>query len=455
MGGFSFFSPLLEFLIRISFWFLFTMSSLEEPLGFDKLPSMSTIDRIQRFSAGACRPRGDDMGNCWIDGRSCSTSNSCNEDHEEYTGETFPWRRHLREMSEGEAFNQRAKSLSKNRVKLGHVGKSRNRSDQQYSSKCNDRAIWDMTNKFLKGIPKFVKIVEVGPRDGLQNEKNIVPTSVKVELIRRLVSSGLPVVEATSFVSPKWVPQLADAKDVMKAVCDIEDARLPVLTPNLKGFEAAVAAGAKEVAVFASASESFSKSNINCSIEESLARYRAVCLAAKQRSIPVRGYVSCVVGCPVEGVIPPSKVAYVAKELYDMGCFEISLGDTIGVGTPGTVVPMLEAVMAVVPAEKLAVHFHDTYGQSLSNILISLQMGISTVDSSVAGLGGCPYAKGASGNVATEDVVYMLNGLGVKTNIDLAKLMLAGDFISDHLGRRSGSKTAVALCRVTTDASKI
>ncbi|XP_038992870.1 hydroxymethylglutaryl-CoA lyase, mitochondrial-like isoform X1 [Hibiscus syriacus] len=441
----------------ISFWLLVTMSSLEEPLGFDKLPSMSTIDRIQRFSAGACRPRGDDMGmgSCWMDGRSCSTSNSCDEDHEEYTGETFPWRRHVRDVSEGEAFNQRAKSLSKNRVKLGHVSKSRNWLDQQYSSKCNDRGIRNITNKFLKGIPKFVKIVEVGPRDGLQNEKTIVLTSVKVELIRRLVSSGLPVVEATSFVSPKWVPQLADAKDVMKAVCDIEDARLPVLTPNLKGFEAAVAAGAKEVAVFASASESFSKSNINCSIEESLVRYRSVCLAAKEHSIPVRGYVSCVVGCPVEGAIPPSKVAYVAKELYNMGCFEISLGDTIGVGTPGTVVPMLEAVMAVVPAEKLAVHFHDTYGQSLSNILISLQMGISTVDSSVAGLGGCPYAQGASGNVATEDVVYMLNGLGVKTNIDLAKLMLAGDFISDHLGRQSGSKTAVARCRVTTDASKL
>lgn len=433
------------------------MSSLEEPLGFDKLPSMSTIDRIQRFSAGACRPTVDDMGmgNCWIEGRGCSTSNSCDEDYEEYKGEAFPWRRHVRDASEGEAFNRRAKSLSKNRMKFGHVCKSRNLPDQHYSSKCTERGIRGITNKFLNGIPKFVKIVEVGPRDGLQNEKNIVPTSVKVELIRRLVSSGLPVVEATSFVSPKWVPQLADAKDVMKAVCDIEDARLPVLTPNVKGFEAAVAAGAKEVAIFASASESFSKSNINCSIEESLARYRAVCLAAKEHSVPVRGYVSCVVGCPVEGTIPPSKVAYVAKELYDMGCFEISLGDTIGVGTPGTVIPMLEAVMAVVPAEKLAVHFHDTYGQSLPNILISLQMGISTVDSSVAGLGGCPYAKGASGNVATEDVVYMLNGLGVKTNVDLAKLMLAGEFISNHLGRQSGSKTAVALCRVTADASKI
>ncbi|KAI0519927.1 hypothetical protein KFK09_007389 [Dendrobium nobile] len=307
----------------------------------------------------------------------------------------------------------------------------------------------------LSGLPKFVKIVEVGPRDGLQNEKNIVPTFVKVELIRRLIASGLPVVEATSFVSPKWVPQLADAKDVMEAIRDIEGVRLPVLTPNLKGFEAAVVNGAKEIAVFASASESFSKSNINCSIDESLARYREVTSAAEKSSILVRGYVSCVVGCPVEGVVPPLKVAYVARKLLEMGCYEISLGDTIGVGTPGTVIPMLEAVTTVVPVEKLAVHFHDTYGQSLSNILVSLQMGISTVDSSIAGLGGCPYAKGASGNVATEDVVYMLNGLGINTNVDLGKLLGAGDFICKHLGRQSGSKAAIALSRATANASKL
>ncbi|XP_062172569.1 hydroxymethylglutaryl-CoA lyase, mitochondrial [Alnus glutinosa] len=433
------------------------MSSLEEPLGLDKLPSMSTIDSIQRFSSGACRPRVDDMGmgNCWIDGRTCSSSNSCNEDYEEYSWEAFPWRRHTRDICQGDSLKRRSLSLGRSTLAFGNGCDSRYIPDRQYSSKCNEQDIWEVTNKFLRGIPKFVKIVEVGPRDGLQNEKNIVPTAVKIELIHRLVSSGLSVVEATSFVSPKWVPQLADAKDVMEAVCNLQGARLPVLTPNLKGFEAAVAAGTKEVAVFASASESFSKSNINCSIEESLARYRAVTHAAKKLSIPVRGYVSCVVGCPVEGAISPSKVAYVAKELYDMGCFEISLGDTIGVGTPGTVVPMLETVMAVVPVERLAVHFHDTYGQSLPNILVSLQMGISTVDSSVAGLGGCPYAKGASGNVPTEDVVYMLNGLGVKTNVDLGKLMLAGDFISKHLGRPSGSKTAVALGRVTADASKI
>ncbi|XP_030517093.1 hydroxymethylglutaryl-CoA lyase, mitochondrial-like isoform X3 [Rhodamnia argentea] len=307
----------------------------------------------------------------------------------------------------------------------------------------------------LGSIPRYVKIVEVGPRDGLQNEKEIVPTKVKVELIKMLVSSGLPVVEATSFVSPKWVPQLGDAKDVMEAIRNFEGARFPVLTPNLKGFEAAVAAGAKEVAVFASASESFSKSNINCSIEESLKRYHDVSLAAEKASVPIRGYISCVAGCPVEGKVPPMKVAYVAEKLYDMGCSEISLGDTIGVGTPGSVVPMLEAVMNVVPVDKLAVHFHDTYGQALSNILASLQMGIATVDSSVAGLGGCPYAKGASGNVATEDVVYMLDGIGVTTNVDLGKVMLAGDFICKHLGRPSRSKTATALRTSTAHVSKL
>ncbi|XP_048225888.1 hydroxymethylglutaryl-CoA lyase, mitochondrial isoform X2 [Ricinus communis] len=310
-------------------------------------------------------------------------------------------------------------------------------------------------DKLLRYVPEYVKIVEVGPRDGLQNEKDVVPTAIKVELIKMLVSSGLPVVEATSFVSPKWVPQLADAKDVMAAIRDVEGARFPVLTPNLKGFEAAVAAGAKEVAVFASASESFSKSNINCSIEDSLVRYSDVALAASKLSIPMRGYISCVVGCPIEGMISPSKVAYVAKRLCDMGCSEISLGDTIGVGTPGTVITMLEAVMEVVAIDKLAVHFHDTYGQALSNILASLQIGIKTVDSSVSGLGGCPYAIGASGNVATEDVVYMLNGLGVKTNVDLQKVMLAGNFICKHLGRTTGSKTAIALSKITAHASKL
>lgn len=310
-------------------------------------------------------------------------------------------------------------------------------------------------NKLLQSMPSFVKIVEVGPRDGLQNEKNFVPTPVKIELIKMLASSGLPVVEATSFVSPKWVPQLADAKDVMEAVRNIPGVRFPVLTPNLKGFEAAMAAGAKEVAIFAAASESFSKSNINCTIKESLVRFKDVASAAEKSSIPVRGYVSCVVGCPVEGKVPPAQVAYVAEELYNMGCYEISLGDTIGVGTPGSVVPMLEAVLNVVPVEKLAVHFHDTYGQALSNILASLQMGIITVDSSISGLGGCPYAKGASGNVATEDVVYMLNGLGIKTGVDLPRLLLAGEFICKHLERSPGSKAFIALRKSTAHVSKL
>lgn len=324
-----------------------------------------------------------------------------------------------------------------------------------YSSPFDQKFLMSRQNKLLQRIPEYVKIVEVGPRDGLQNEKNVVPTDVKIQLIKMLATSGLPVVEATSFVSPKWVPQLADAKFVMDSIRDLQGARFPVLTPNLKGFEAAVAAGAKEIAIFASASESFSKSNINCTIEESLVRYQEVTNAAEKLSLPVRGYISCVVGCPVEGAVSPSQVAHVAKELSNMGCYEISLGDTIGVGTPGTVVSMLEAVIDVVPIEKLAVHFHDTYGQALSNILISLQMGISTVDSSIAGLGGCPYAKGASGNVATEDVVYMLNGLGVKTNVDIQKLLLAGDFISKHLGRPSGSKASTALMKTLALPSKL
>ncbi|KAG8388930.1 hypothetical protein BUALT_Bualt02G0176500 [Buddleja alternifolia] len=425
------------------------MSSLEEPLGLDKLPSLSNIDRIYRFSSTACRPIGEDMGmgNCWIEGRSCSSSNSSNEDFEECTQEPIIWGRKMRNSL------RRTSSLGRNSVACGTKSDFRHLSNYQSRSYCNDNDTGELKYKFFKDIPRYVKIVEVGPRDGLQNEKTIVPTSVKVDLIRKLVSCGLPVIEATSFVSPKWVPQLADAKDVMDAIKNLEGVRLPVLTPNLKGFEAAVAAGAKEVAVFASASESFSKSNINCSIEESLARYRAVTSAAKKLSIPVRGYVSCVVGCPVEGSVSPSKVAYVAKKLHEMGCFEISLGDTIGVATPGTVLPMLEAVIAVVPVEKLAVHFHDTYGQSLPNILLSLQMGISTVDSSVSGLGGCPYANGASGNVATEDVVYMLNGLGVKTNIDMSKLLSAGEYISKYLGRPSGSKTAVALSHIAENTT--
>ncbi|XP_020254674.1 hydroxymethylglutaryl-CoA lyase, mitochondrial-like isoform X2 [Asparagus officinalis] len=426
------------------------MSSLEEPLGLDNFPSLSGVCWIQRFSPNAWSPREyeTEMGNCLIEGRQCSSSNSCSE---EYT-----WGRKTKDMYCSDSLLWRRSSLCRSRMVFDNVSDSwylQGHQTRHYHSSSNGRES-DLTNKFLRVMPKFVKIVEVGPRDGLQNEKNTIPTAVKIELIQRLASSGLSIIEATSFVSSKWVPQLADGKDVMEGIKHIEGVMFPVLTPNLRGFEAAIAAGAKEVAVFASASEAFSKSNINCSIKESLARYLDVTLAAKKLAIPVRGYVSCVLGCPIEGEVPPSKVAYVAKELYDMGCSEISLCDTIGVGSPGAVIPMLEAVMSVVPTEKLAVHFHDTYGQSLANILISLQMGITTVDASVSGLGGCPYAKGASGNVATEDVVYMLQGLGIKTNVDLRELIAAGDFISKHLGRQSGSKAAIALSRIA-DSSKI
>ncbi|KAJ8770352.1 hypothetical protein K2173_014963 [Erythroxylum novogranatense] len=371
------------------------------------------------------------------------------------TREAMFWSQHRRRMVQSDCYNQINTRLFWNCTEVNYPCDSLRFLSRGYSTDCSDKPRRELTCKLLGKIPEYVKIVEVGPRDGLQNEKEIVPTAVKIELIKMLASSGLPVVEATSFVSPKWVPQLADAKDVMEAIRDFEGVQFPVLTPNLKGFELAVAAGAKEVAVFAAASESFSKSNINCSIADSLVRYNDVVLAASKLSIPVRGYISCVVGCPVEGVIHPSKVAYVAKKLSDMGCYEISLGDTIGVGTPGSVIPMLEAVMDVVSVDKLAVHFHDTYGQALTNILVSLQAGIKTVDSSVSGLGGCPYAKGASGNVATEDVVYMLNGLGVKTNVDLQKIISAGMFISQHLGRPSGSKAAIAWSKTAAHASKL
>ncbi|NVJ60014.1 MAG: hydroxymethylglutaryl-CoA lyase [Gammaproteobacteria bacterium] len=293
--------------------------------------------------------------------------------------------------------------------------------------------------------PKQVKLVEVGPRDGLQNEKVIIETADKIELINRLSTTGLSVVEATSFVSPKWVPQMADNKLVMEGITRQPNVSYPVLTPNQKGFEAALSAGAKEVAVFGAASESFSQKNINCSIQESLERFDPIMKLAEQHSIKVRGYVSCVLGCPYEGEINVSTVASVAKTLSDMGCYEISLGDTIGVGTPLKAQMMIESVAKYIPLEKLAIHFHDTYGQALANILACLSLGISTVDSSVAGLGGCPYAKGASGNVATEDVVYMLQGMGIETGIDLNKLIEAGQFISNKLGRKPMSKVANAL----------
>jgi hydroxymethylglutaryl-CoA lyase len=288
-------------------------------------------------------------------------------------------------------------------------------------------------------------MVEVGPRDGLQNESKSVPTEVKIELIRRLADAGLSVVEATSFVSPKWVPQMGDHAEVMTGIRRKPGVSYPVLTPNLKGFEAALAAGAEEVAVFGAASETFSRKNINCSIDESLDRFMPVLEAAQQRSIRVRGYVSCVLGCPYEGAIDSRDVARVAERLYNMGCYEISLGDTIGVGTPGKARAMIEAVAEKIPIENLAAHFHDTYGQALANLYAVLEQGVAVIDSSVAGLGGCPYARGASGNVASEDVLYMLNGLGIETGVDLAKLISAGRYISDFLGRETGSKVSCAL----------
>ncbi|MFZ5843073.1 MAG: hydroxymethylglutaryl-CoA lyase [Pseudomonadota bacterium] len=302
-------------------------------------------------------------------------------------------------------------------------------------------------------LPKFVKIVDVGPRDGLQNEKTIVPTEIKVELINRLADAGLSVVEATSFVSPKWVPQMADAAEVMARIRRKPGVSYPVLTPNLKGFEAALAAGAQEVAVFGAASESFSQKNINCSIAESLERFEPVMAAAKAANVKVRGYVSCVLGCPYEGEIKPEAVAWVADKLFQMGCYEISLGDTIGAGTPVKAKRMVEAVAKHVPIDKLAAHFHDTYAQAVGNLYAVLEMGVATVDSSTAGLGGCPYAAGASGNVATEDVVYLLNGLGIEHGIDLDKLIDAGAFISAALGREPSSKVALATLKKRAKAA--
>jgi hydroxymethylglutaryl-CoA lyase len=294
-------------------------------------------------------------------------------------------------------------------------------------------------------VPKRVRVVEVGPRDGLQNEAKTVPTATKITLIERLADAGLKTIEAGSFVSPKWVPQMADTAAVMQALKRRPDVVYQVLVPNLQGFDAARAAKADEVAIFAAASESFSRRNINCSIAESIERFAPVMQAANAARIPVRGYISCVVDCPYEGAIAPRAVAAVAARLRQLGCYEISLGDTIGTGTPTRVVAMIEAVAERVPRERLAIHCHDTYGQALANILAALEAGIAVVDSAVAGLGGCPYAPGAAGNVASEDVVYMLNGLGIETSVDLNRLAAAGRFISDALGREPASKCAKAL----------
>jgi hydroxymethylglutaryl-CoA lyase len=290
-----------------------------------------------------------------------------------------------------------------------------------------------------------VRIIEVGPRDGLQNEKVQVDTAVKLELIERLLACGLKEIEATSFVSAKWVPQMADHDALMRQLTKRPGIRHPVLTPNLRGYQNAIAAGADHIAVFASASEAFSKKNINCTIEESFARFAPVFEAAQKDGIAVRGYVSCVVACPYEGPVAADRVAVVAKRLNDLGCYEVSLGDTIGVGTPATVLPMLEAVARDVPLAKLAGHFHDTYGMAAVNVHASYELGLRAFDSSVGGLGGCPYAKGATGNVATEDVVYLLRDRGVDTGIDLEKLVDCADWISKQLGRSLGSRVGRAL----------
>jgi hydroxymethylglutaryl-CoA lyase len=294
-------------------------------------------------------------------------------------------------------------------------------------------------------LPKQVRLVEVGPRDGLQNEAQVVPTDVKVALIDALTEAGFAAIEATSFVSPKWVPQMADAAEVMARIRRKPGVRYPVLTPNLKGFEAALAAGADEVAVFVSATESFSRRNINCSVAESLERAKPVFDAAQANGVRVRGYVSVVLGCPYEGPVDPARVTDVAGALADLGAYEISLGDTIGTGTAGAAQALFARVAQRVPMRKLAGHFHDTYGQALANLYAALQVGVATFDCSVAGLGGCPYAKGATGNVASEDVLYLLNGLSIETGVDLTKLRRAGRYISDFLGRAPVSRVARAL----------
>jgi len=294
-------------------------------------------------------------------------------------------------------------------------------------------------------LPARVRMVEVGPRDGLQNEAKSVPAPIKIALIERLADAGLRAVEAGAFVSPKWVPQMADSAAVLAGIKRKPGVRYPVLVPNMKGFEAARAAGAEEIAIFAAASETFSQRNTNCSIDESFERFAPVMATAKREGVAVRGYVSCVVDCPYEGPIAPAAVASVARRLLELGCYEVSLGETIGTATPARVQTMLTEVMEAVPREMLAVHLHDTYGQALANLMAALELGIAVADSSVAGLGGCPYAKGATGNVASEDVLYLLNGLGVRTGVDLDRLAAAGRIISAELGREPASKVARAL----------
>ena len=293
-------------------------------------------------------------------------------------------------------------------------------------------------------LPKKVRIVEVGPRDGLQNEKQAIPTSAKIQLIEMLVDAGLTYIEAGSFVNPKWVPQMADSAEVLAGIKRKPAITYAALVPNLHGYERAIAVNANEVAIFAAASEAFSQKNINCSISESIKRFEVLISAAQAQKIPVRGYISCVAGCPYAGEVDPTIVGNIASELLTMGCYEVSLGDTIGVGTAGQIKNLIETVAKKTPLNKIAVHMHDTYGQALANIYASLEVGVSVIDSSIAGLGGCPYAAGASGNVATEDLVYLLNGLGIAHGASLEKLIQAGNFISATLNKPNQSKAAQA-----------
>ncbi|XP_014356232.2 hydroxymethylglutaryl-CoA lyase, mitochondrial [Papilio machaon] len=290
-----------------------------------------------------------------------------------------------------------------------------------------------------------IRIYEVGPRDGLQNESKFVPTDVKVELIHKLAAAGIKNIECASFVSPKWVKQMSDGIDVMKTIKRSPGVNYPVLIPNLKGYETAMKCNIEEVAIFPAGSEGFSQKNLNCSVEEGLKRFKEVAVQAIKDGLRVRGYISCVVGCPYDGPIHPKGIAKITEELFEMGCYEVSLGDTIGVGTAGSVQRLMREVLKVAKPENLALHFHDTYGQGLSNLLAGLEFGIKTVDSSISGLGGCPYARGATGNLATEDLVYFLYGLGVNTNVDLVKLIEAGRYISNFLGKMTESRVNRAL----------